>query len=306
MKVLMIPHLDTIRDRRESGINRVVAEYFHYLPAFGIEMVGRDAEYDIKVSHAGSNDKGDWPDVAHNHGLYWTSDHNAPRWEYKANRDVIDAVRHASQVTVPSHWVAEAFQRDMRFTPHVIPHGIRAEEWRHNYETGGYILWNKNRRTVTCDPIAVSELAVAHPDQVFVTTFANDNSPDNVNVIGVAPHADMKRLVQGSAVYLSTVKETFGIGVLEAMAAGIPVLGWAHGGNLDLVQHGVNGYLAQVNNYDDLIDGLTYCLANRKTLGDNGRELAKDWTWEAVAEKVADAIPARDVLDAWVKEKVSG
>jgi glycosyltransferase involved in cell wall biosynthesis len=42
---------------------------------------------------------------------------------------------------------------------------------------------------------------------------------------------------RNAGVYLSTAKETFGIGILEALACGVPVLGYAHGGILDLVQH---------------------------------------------------------------------
>ena len=57
-------------------------------------------------------------------------------------------------------------------------------------------------------------------------------------------------------VYLSTSQETFGIGTVEALAAGVPVLGWASGGNLDIVQHMKTGYLAEVGDYDDLQRGL--------------------------------------------------
>ncbi|KKK75157.1 hypothetical protein LCGC14_2876560, partial [marine sediment metagenome] len=49
----------------------------------------------------------------------------------------------------------------------------------------------------------------------------------------------------------------------------------------------VNGYLAQPDNYDDLANGLEYCLAHQRKLGDNGREMAKKYTWREVCEKVA-------------------
>jgi glycosyltransferase involved in cell wall biosynthesis len=93
---------------------------------------------------------------------------------------------------------------------------------------------------------------------------------------------------------LATTKETFGIGILEAMASGVPVLGFRHGGILDLVEHGVSGYLAEPNDYEDLERGLRYCLENREILGDNGRELSREWTWEKAVEKVADLY--RDTL----------
>ena len=97
----------------------------------------------------------------------------------------------------------------------------------------------------------------------------------------------MKEMVQKANVYLATTKETFGIGTLEAMASGIPVLGFAHGGTLELITHGVNGYLADPGDYDMLAEGLAYCLKYRDILGANGREMVKKWTWRSACEKVA-------------------
>jgi len=285
MKVLMLPTLEQMA-KEESGIKRVVEAWNQYGPEYGIEFVGEGDYYDLKVSHAGTNIEN--IDCSHLHGLYWTADHPSSSWEWKANANVIESARQARFITVPSEWVAESIRRDMRRTPIVIGHGIDVAEWEHDRPLGGYILWNKNRSGVdVCSPEAVGVLAGAFPGQRFVTTFAPKRGRRNIDEIGVIPHDQMKLLVQGAGVYLSTIKETFGIGTLEAMAAGVPVLGYAHGGNLGLVEHGVNGYLAEPNNEDDLVEGLTYCLKYRNRLGENGREMAKAFTWQAVMEKVA-------------------
>jgi glycosyltransferase involved in cell wall biosynthesis len=97
----------------------------------------------------------------------------------------------------------------------------------------------------------------------------------------------MKPLVQRAGVYLATAKETFGIGLLEAMASGVPILGYARGGILDLVQHKANGYLAIPGDIEDLKTGLLYCSQNAKRLGSAGRDMARSYTWERVAEQVA-------------------
>ncbi|KKK77394.1 hypothetical protein LCGC14_2854040, partial [marine sediment metagenome] len=119
-----------------------------------------------------------------------------------------------------------------------VPHGIEYLDWEHDEEHRGYVLWNKNRHMDVCSPKAVRELALLRPNILFVSTFAPKDSPQNLKTIGLQPHDKMKTVIQRSMVYLSTTKETFGIGTLEAMAAGIPVLGFAYGGNLDLVEHG--------------------------------------------------------------------
>jgi len=284
MKVWMLPELQHFRSE-ESGIKRVVEAYHRHCPTFGVEFVSEGESYDLKVSHAGTNTE--HVDVAMTHGLYWSADYAAAGWEYKANASVIETMRQARVITVPSAWVAESVIRDMRRIPVVVGHGIEWDEWQHDRPNGGYILWNKNRQGDVCDPSPLSDLATAFVHNHFVTTFAPRRRRTNISEIGVVPHEQMRQLVQGANVYLSTTKETFGIGVLEAMAAGVPVLGYAHGGNLDLVEHGTNGYLARPGDIGDLIDGLAYCLKHRDTLGANARHMVKPYTWEMACQKVA-------------------
>jgi glycosyltransferase involved in cell wall biosynthesis len=281
----MLPSLVHLRTE-ESGIKRVVEAYTQFLPDFGIELVYENQPSDLRAVHAGIAKE---TDIAICHGLYWSADYPAIGWELKANRDVVNSLRQARAITVPSSWVGEAIRRDMRRVPHVIPHGIDWDAWQHTIPEQGYILWNKNRREDVCDPSYMYELALQFREAHFVSTFlprGKDALP-NISEISVIPHDQMVPLVQGASVYLSTTKETFGIGILEAMAAGVPVLGFKQGGIVDLVQHGVNGYLAEPNNIMDLAEGLRYCVRHRKTLGANGRELAKDWTWPAACEKLA-------------------
>lgn len=301
MKVLMEPNPLQFK-KEESGIRRVVEAYYKYLPQLGVEFVSPDAEsYDLKAIHISG--KASHKTVIHNHGLYWTADLPCGSWEYKANRNIIEIIRHSDAVTVPSEWVAETFQRDMRFSPYVIGHGIKWQEWQHNYELGNYVLWNKNRVGDVCSPEAVSKLAALAPDVLFLSTFANKNSTPNVKAVGLQPHTEMKQMIQQASVYLSTAKETFGIGVLEAMASGIPILGWDHGGNRQLIQHGVNGYLAAQGNYENLLEGLRYCLEYQQTLGANGQEMARQWTWERACEQVYQVY--QDVLGGDDKPTVS-
>lgn len=287
----MVPHAEGYRNNRdESGIRRVVEAYFKYLPRYGVDLIPKDKDdFELLAVHAGAADASQVtvPQIAHCHGLYWSADYPAQKFEWAANAKVIDSLRRARTITVPSEWVAETIRRELRVNPFVVPHGIDWQDWQSSEPNEGYVLWNKNRDYDVCDPKAVGILAKLFPQVRFLTTFAPEGSPPNVKAIGIVPHRAMKKMVQRSNVYLSTTKETFGIGVLEALSSGVPVLGFAHGGNLDLVQHGVSGYLARPNDYDDLRQGLEFVVKYRSILSANARELSKQWTWEAVAEKVA-------------------
>jgi len=285
MRVQMVPGERFFRSH-ESGIKRVVEAYCKHLPEFGIEIVTEDVkDYDVKAVHAGMAPD---CDVAHLHGLYWTSDYEASAWEWKANSGVIGNLRVAREVTVPSEWVAMTIRRDMRIQPHVVPHGIEWDEWAHHHEkSGGYVLWNKNRDADVCTPWPMADLAKTAPEVKFISTFAPPNAPSNVEVIGLQPYEGMKLLVQGAGVYLSTTKETFGIGILEAMAAGVPVLGFAWGNIGNLVHHQVNGWLSMPGDFDHLREGLEYCIQHRERLGEAGREMSKHYRWREVCKQVA-------------------
>lgn len=287
MKVLMVPHL--LQLTGEGGITTIVRKYFEHMPKVGIELVDpHAASFDVLAVHAGMASKfnGENHLVAHLHGLYWTADETADMWQFKANRDVITSLRHAAQVTVPSEWVAQSLLRDMHLRPHVVPHGIDWQEWQHQKPNHGYVLWNKNRAYDVCSPAAVGELAKRFLDVEFRTTFAPQGNFKNIRTLGVQSHADMRSTIQRANVYLATTKETFGVSTLEALASGVPVLGFAQGGTANLVEHGQTGYLAKPGDMQDLSQGLTFCLAHRKTLGQNAILAARKFGWDSVVEQL--------------------
>jgi glycosyltransferase involved in cell wall biosynthesis len=282
----MYPHLDELSGM-SSGIAQVVKYYFKHLPELGIELVDPLAEsYDLDVGHAAARPGAM---VHHSHGLLWTGDKKYGDSSYNTNRDLVAAIRYAKEVTVPSAWVAETFQRDMRFYPHIVWHGVDWDDWQHSQPNEGYVLWGKNRTSDWLDPGAINSIAAAFPNITFVTTFGSKKAPPNVKNLGnhAIPHKDMKVLIQSAAVVLATDKETWGIMPAEAMAAGTPVLSIDLGGVPDFMEHGVSGYCYQPGNLEDAIQGLSYCLEHRDGLGRNAREAARSLTWEAACHNVA-------------------
>lgn len=293
LRVRMIPHPISIAGHGESGIKTVVLKYAKYLPHYGIEIVdARDDAFDLMAVHAGMTTliPNSAPIVAMLHGIYWTSDYPSQQWQHKANRAVIDSIRHASATTVPSQWVAEVLQRDMHLDPFVIGHGIEPDEWAYDGPVADYVIgYAKNRAGMdVCDPTPLATLALQHPKIKFVSTFAPDAATRNIRATGVLPQAEWRQIVQRAKVYVSFVKETFCLGALEAMAAGVPICGYREGGIADFVEHGVTGYLAVPGDKLDLARGLDYCLAYRDTLGHNARLAASRYTWPAIVQRVAD------------------
>lgn len=295
-KVFLWPDYGDAPDPGDGGVRRVVEAQRRYLPQFGVEVVNSPEDADVINAHMTAPDtllrnyQGK-PLVASNHGFYWQG-YDWGEWAEKANADVMRLVRAADAVTAPSEWVANIIRRHSNRPVTAIYHGIELPEPQ--LENDGYVLWNKTRVDPICDARPLRELAARLPGVRFQSTFWQDGDhdrdrlwPDNVEVTGKLPHLDALRAVQRAGVYLATSRETFGIGTLEAMAAGVPVVGFNFGGQAEVITHGRDGYLARPGDYDDLAAGVRWALSYRDTVGEWARETAESYRWETFIEQYA-------------------
>ena len=305
MKVCIVPQFSG-EDQGEGGIRRVVEQQNKWLPEYGIEIVQTVDEADVVASHA--TYVVDHPHVVHhNHGLYWVDDPvtkdtiHWPLWALKANRVITRAMIVSAAVTAPSEWVANAIRRGTLIDPTVIHHGVNLEDWE-PAESWNYVLWNKNRVDPICNPAPLNELARLAPGFKFVSTFGEQ--ADNVRLLGKLPYEEMKEYVRHAGVYLATTRETGGVGTLEALAAGVPVLGYDFGGTSDFVVHRETGYLVKPGDVRGLLDGLQYCLEHRDRLGLAARDrIRSHFRWE---DRIGDyAALYRRVVAAPTGPKVS-
>jgi len=85
--------------------------------------------------------------------------------------------------------------------------------------------------------------------------------------------------------------DTFGLVVLEAMAAGLPVIITRSVGARDFVEHGVTGFVLSENpSVSEMIVSLAFLMKREKRLqmGANGRKVAIRHSWDNVADRMAD------------------
>jgi hypothetical protein len=295
MKIRLLPHTQSIEP--SNGIGRVVYAQHRHLPSYGIDIVDTN-DADLFVGHT---QQFDMPrmDVLHLHGMYWFGDLGSGtygQYNLQANQAIIEAARRAYAVTVPSAWVAMPFKRDMRIDPVVIGHGIEFAEWQIG-EPQGYALWGKNRAIDVCKPDAPYELAQRGVSVMSTFALPGKQIPQAMQIIGPQDQEAMKQIIGGADVYLATVKETFGIQTLEAMACGVPVIGWNYGGTADIVTHGHDGLLVKPGDYVALYEAYKEAMNHRDELGRNARETASRYDWHdiigqyaALYERVADEL----------------
>lgn len=274
------------QDNGDGGIRRVVEAQQRHLPAYGFDIVDDYKAADIVAVHAGTWLPFDGPIVEHCHGLYW-KEYEWDNWCHKMNLEVIESLHGANACTAPTEWVANVLRRGMWLNPVVIPHGVDVEDWKHDYDHEEYVLWNKTRVDPICDVTPLDELVKFDPSHQYVSTYGTVDS-SNLQIVGRVPFAESKRLVQKAGVYLATTRETFGIGTIEAMACGVPIVGWAWGGQRDIVEHKRTGWLCKPGDIEGLREGVEYCLANRARMSRACKKaIARSYTWEEVMKQYA-------------------
>lgn len=85
--------------------------------------------------------------------------------------------------------------------------------------------------------------------------------------------------------------ETFGLVVVEAMAAGLPVVASRVGGVRDVVEEGRTGYTFDSGDIDALVEGVRQIAVSRERITEMGlaaRAFAQTQTWDAMMDEVID------------------
>lgn len=108
---------------------------------------------------------------------------------------------------------------------------------------------------------------------------------------GVLTGAELPSVYAGSDLYAMLSRfDTFGMVVLEAMAASLPVLVSDRVGARDLVRDGINGFVVPADSRpEEIARNLASLLPEevRERMGRAARETARENTWDAVAARVA-------------------
>jgi glycosyltransferase involved in cell wall biosynthesis len=112
-------------------------------------------------------------------------------------------------------------------------------------------------------------------------------------------------LVQSELLVHPSYSEGFGLAILEAMAAGKPVVATRCGGPEEIVEDGVTGFLTKVGDPDDLAQAMSRLLGDpalSRSLGLAGVDRARAFSYEATArqtERIYDMILDQGTSGSW-------
>jgi glycosyltransferase involved in cell wall biosynthesis len=179
----------------------------------------------------------------------------------------------------------------------------------------GYVGWLIPIKGVTYLLGAMAEVAQRHSNSLLLLVGKGDEKgeeeiklkeqvenlglADNVRFLGWRPDVDE---IMGcfDIFVLPSLNEGMGRVLVEAMAAGLPIVASSVGGIPDLVKHGENGLLVPPANEGALERAISDLLsdeARRKNMGETGKRMCRPYSVEAMVDKI-DAL-YKDLLEKY-------
>lgn len=118
----------------------------------------------------------------------------------------------------------------------------------------------------------------------------------SLDLLGPVPRRDMAQLFSWAHVLvLPSISDTFGLVILEAMAAGLPVITTPHTCGPDVVRESVDGFVVPVRDSEAIAERLDRLAGDRALLARMSRaarERSREYTSERYAERLVCAILA--------------
>ena len=227
-------------------------------------------------------------------------------------------------IVSPSHWLADCAKQSSllkRFPVTVIPNCLDVNafcpldeeeispKWRNIQENRAaktFVLYGAiNAATDKIKGFAnlLSALRLlelqGHGDDfeliVFGATKSELSMDVNIPIHYVGHVSNTQELVSlynlASVMVVPSLTENLSCTIMESLSCGTPVVAFNIGGNGDMIEHKVNGYLAKEKDDSDLAEGILWCLSNNEEnrLGLAGREkVLREYNSDVVCGKYTE------------------
>jgi phosphatidylinositol alpha-mannosyltransferase len=194
----------------------------------------------------------------------------------------------------------------------IVPNGVDVRAWAEpgtvaeGLPTGRRIVWAHRldpQKGFAVAVAAFSKIVADVPDAVLVV--AGDGAQremlglltpgvrERVRLLGAVPNDELPPIHAAGEVFVAaaTGQESFGIALVEAMAAGLPVVATDIPGYREVVTDGVDGLLVPPRDPEALAAGLVRVLTEpqlAERLGRAGRERARSYDWSIVVDRLEE------------------
>lgn len=232
------------------------------------------------------------------------SDVYLPGWFTKLTAKGI--LKNASAVIALTEHMKDAMQAIYSRDVIIVPNGINLNEIAEREAEGGNpgkrILFVGRLHPVKGAQYLLGAMSIVHrelPEAKLIlvgdgeerehleTLTDNLGIRECVEFAGRVPHEKVQEYMNQAEIFvLPSLSEGFPVTILEAMASGLPVIATRVGGIPDIIGDGMNGYLTDPKNQEQIAEALLKCLWDeqlRRNMSSNNREKVREYEWSAVA-----------------------
>lgn len=137
------------------------------------------------------------------------------------------------------------------------------------------------------------------PQKEYLQNYVFNNQIEDVSFLGNVSYSEMPTIFSQASVFLHATKtESFGIVLVEAMAAGLPIISSDVGGIPDLIKNGFNGVLVGSEDYKTMANSAIELWNNKEKFNElrrNGLVESKKYSISALSKVLFDIV--EDVIN---------
>ena len=214
------------------------------------------------------------------------------------------AFTHADRVQAISNFLGE-WARTRGFTGplKVIPNGVHTRKFSGDLVSHqGTVLVTASRlfhknavddviRALSLLPDVQFKIAGIGPEESKLRKLAKElQVEDRVHFLGYIDHAHLPALLHSADIFIRPSRsEGMGNSFIEAMAAGIPVIGTAVGGIPDFLTDGETGFVVEVDSPQSIASAVRQVIENptqTQRIVEKAKELSTQYDWDMLAVRM--------------------
>ena len=244
--------------------------------------------------------------------LFSGKENDMSRYFYRRKKDIYRQVPSLTMVT-PSRWMAELARKSGIFGDHrvlALPNAINTSIYRPvgKYEARQLLGFPENKKLILFNAMnattdvrkgysyLMSALGLMNLSDIEVVIVGADRlsgmepSGLKVHLLGLVRDTDImvKSYSACDVFVLPSLQDNLPNTVMESLACATPVVAFNTGGIPDMIEHMLNGYLAEYKSVTDLANGIKWCLyeADSGKLSENARQkVLNEFAEEIIIQK---------------------
>jgi glycosyltransferase involved in cell wall biosynthesis len=205
-------------------------------------------------------------------------------------------------IVSPSKWLADSARKSSlfaQFPVHVIPNGIDTEIFapKDKGKVRASMHIDESRKVILFGAMSATNdirkgykylLEALNNKQlskkgILLLVFGSEDDGGSISTCETKYLGSISNDDQLASIYsiadvmvVPSTHENLSNTIMESLACGTPVTAFNIGGNMDMIDHLENGYLAKPYSSEDLAYGINWCLDNNRNLKTNARKKVLD------------------------------